>query len=117
MVKRTFVPTAMAWNFVSFGLMIFLSCSGISVVRAKGYQLELAEYKLGVGHVLSDVKKVSDTLEKSAETLPIAIEEKEKLQKTLQQSEAVIEQAKDELESEVDKLLLLEQEWWKIYRN
>ena len=64
--RRT--PKQWAWNFVGFGLMWFLIGAGWSLAKAKFYQAQLAEHKLVVGKVLSNVEKVSNTLERSAET-------------------------------------------------
>ncbi len=103
--KLSIYPPALAWNFVSFGLMIFLCCSGWSVARAKVYQLQVAEYKLAVGSALSEVKKVSDTLEKSAETSAIALKEKRKISKLTQQSNATIEQVEQSIDQDIAEIL------------
>lgn len=110
MVRRSFVPTATAWNFSSFGLMIFLCCSGVSVARTKQYQLEIAEYKLAVGSALSDVKQASDTLERSADTLPIAREQKRKIEKLTSKTDAVLQRVQNDIEIETEKLIDLETE-------
>ena len=102
-------PPPAAWNFVGFGLMCWLMGCGWSVSRAKAYQIELAEYKLQVGSALSEVKKVSDTLERTAESSAIAPHEKYQIQKQVEKSAAVLEQVESSIEQETDKLIHLEE--------
>jgi hypothetical protein len=108
--RNNFFPPS-AWNFVSFGLMCWLIGCGWSVSRAKAYQIELAQYKLQVGSALSEVKKVSDTLERTAESsTAIAPHEKYQIQKQVEKSSAVLEQVESKIEQETEKLILLEEE-------
>ena len=102
--------TNFAWNFVGFGVMWFLIGSGWSVSRAKAYQIELAQYKLQVGSALSGVKKVSNTLERTAVSSAIAPHEKYRIQQLTEESSAVLEQVESIIEQETDKLILLEKE-------
>lgn len=71
MNRRYLMPTASAWNFVSFGLMWFPYGCGVSVVRATSYQLELMQYifggwlgsrlsRAGVEHIQKSVELQSD---------------------------------------------------------
>ncbi len=92
--------------FLSFGAMWLMIDSGKSISQAKHYQMELAEYKLTVGSALSEVQKVSDTLEKSVDSSAIAPQEKEEIKKLTQESSAVLEK----IEGETEKLIHLEQE-------
>ena len=105
MVRRSNLPS-LAWNFIGFGLMWFLIGSGWSVSRAKAYQIELAEYKLQVGSALFEIKKVSDTLERTAESsTTIAPDEKYQIQKQAEKSAAVIEQVESSIKQETEKLI------------
>ena len=109
MVKQqSFLMPPFAWYFTSFGFMVFLSCTGISVVRTRQYELRIAEYQLAVGSALSEVKKVSSTLGQSADTLPIAPQQRWKIEQRLEESNAVIDKTEDEIEQRVDELLNLE---------
>ena len=102
--------TNWAWNFIGFGLMWFLIGNGWSVSRAKAYQIELAEYKLQVGSVLSGVRKVSDNLEQTAVNSAIAPHEKYRIQQLTKKSTAVLEQVESDIEQETEKLIFLEEE-------
>ena len=106
--KSNFFPPS-AWNFVAFGLMCWLMGCGWSVSRAKAYQIELAQYKLQVGSALSEVKKVSDTLERTAKSSAIAPHEKYRIQQLTEKSTAVLEQVESDIEQETDKLIHLEE--------
>ncbi len=110
MVRNSIYPPALAWNFAAFGLMVFLCGSAYSVSRAKAYQLELAQYKLQVGTVLSDVAKVSNTLEVSANNSAIAPAKKREIKKLTEKSQGIIEQTKQDIENQTEELLLLEKE-------
>ncbi len=101
-------PTNWFWNFVGLGLCVFLCGSGLSISRARSYQIELAQYKLAVGTALSEVKKVSDTLERSAESSAIAPQEKQRIHELTQKSDAVIQQVESEIEAETNKLTFIE---------
>lgn len=102
--------TNWAWNFIGFGLMWFLIGSGWSVSRAKAYQMELAEYKLQVGSVLSGVRKISDNLEQTAVNSAIAPREKYQIQKQAEKSAAVLEQVESSIEQETEKLIYLDKQ-------
>ncbi|MDJ0904166.1 MAG: hypothetical protein QNJ55_35820 [Xenococcus sp. MO_188.B8] len=106
--SHSFPPSA--WNFVAFGLMCWLMGCGWSVSRAKAYQIELAQYKLQVGSALSEVKKVSDTLEQTAVNSAIAPHEKYRIQQLTEKSTAVLEQVESDIEQSTEKLILLEEE-------
>ena len=102
------MPTIWAWNFVGFGLMWFLIGSGWSVARAKAYQIELAEYKLQVGTALSEVKKVSDTLESVSNLPAIAPKQRQKIKKLTRKSDRILDAVEERVEKETDKLINLE---------
>lgn len=110
MVRQRISLTELAWAFVAFGIMSLLIGCGWSVSQAKVYQLELAEYKLAVGQVLSGVRKVSDTLERGAQTAPIAPAQKREIQQLTQDAAAVLEQVESDIELETEKLIYLEDE-------
>ena len=108
--RQKIIPTDLAWAFIGFGVMWFLIGSGWSVSQAKVYQLELAEYKLAVGSALSEVKKVSDTLEKSADSSAIAPQDKREIEKLTEKTDAVLERVADDIKGETEKLIYLETE-------
>lgn len=110
MVRRSIYPPAFAWDVLSLGLAIFLGCSGISIVRTDNYKIEHQQFKLEVGEAISKVRKVSDTLERTAETSAIADHEKYRIQQLTDKSTAVLEQVESEIEQETEKLILLEEE-------
>ena len=104
MVKRSIYPPGAAWIIFSFGLSAFLCCSGYSLTRATNYQLQLAEYRLQVGTALSQVKKVSDTLEKSAKTSALAPNKKQEIQQLTEKSDRIIDRVEQDIEAETSKL-------------
>ena len=58
--------------------------------------------------MLSEVKKVSETLERTAESSAIAPHDRYQIQKQVEKSAAVIEQVESSIESQTDKLIYLE---------
>lgn len=102
--------TSWAWNFIGFGVMWLLIGCAWSVSRAKAYQIELAQYKLQVGSALSQVKKVSDTLERTAESSTIAPHEKHQIKQQAKKSAAVIDQVESSIEQETEKLIYLDEQ-------
>ena len=84
-----------------------------SISQAKVYQLELAEYKLAVGGALNKVQKVSDTLEKSAQRLPIASPKREEIKQQIKESNAAIQQAQSEIDVEIEQLTEKDESNWK----
>ncbi len=101
---------AFAWNSLSIGISTFLCCSGISIVRAHNYQIEHKQFKLEVGAAISQVQRVSDTLERTAQTSAIAPKQKREIQQLTQKSSAVLEQVESDIELETEKLIYLEDE-------
>jgi hypothetical protein len=92
------------WNQLGFAIAVLsLGCSW-SISRAKVYELELADFKLGVGDALLDVQKVSNSLEKSAERLPIPKNQKRKILNSIAESNVVLDQVQGEIEGEVNEL-------------
>ena len=67
---RTSTPTPCFWNCT--GMVIAIVSLGVSwsLIRATNYKLEAANHKLEVSTAVSKVKRVSDTLNQSAELLP-----------------------------------------------
>ena len=100
--------TDLAWAFVGFGVMCLLMGCGWSVAIDFSDRLELAEYKLAVGSILFDIKDVSDSLEKSADTLAIATEQKQEIKQLTQESKFLIQRVEQEIDREQEKLLHLE---------
>lgn len=107
--QQTQIPD-LAWIFTSFGFMCFLIGSGWSISRAKVYELELAQYKLAVGSALSNVEQISTTLDDAAQKAALAPAQKEKIARLTDKSEAVIEQARTDIDQETSKLINLEVE-------
>jgi hypothetical protein len=105
MVNRSNSPTEMFWNCVGISLVVISFGMSWTITRTKVFELELSQYKLRTGDALTKVQKVSDQIERSAKTLPIELGKKQALEKQLAESNAVIEEATDEVESEV-KLLI-----------
>ena len=103
MVRTNRNPTPMFWNFFGFAIAVLSIGTSWSISQAKVYQMELAQYKLAVGGALLDVQKVSDTLGKSAERLPIAPHQKAKIKQQLTDSNAVIEQAQQSIDRDVKR--------------
>lgn len=104
MVRRSIYPTPLFWNFLGFAIAVLSVGASWSISQAKVYQLELAEYKLAVGGALNKVQKVSNTLEQSAERLPIANGARAEIKQQIEESNAVIEQAVAEVEQEIEEL-------------
>ncbi len=63
-----------------------------------------------VGSALSEVKKLSDTLEQTAVNSAIAPHEKYRIQQLTEKSTAVLEQVESDIEQSTEKLILLEEE-------
>ncbi len=92
------------WNQLGFAIAVLSIGTSWSISRAKVFELELAQYKLAVGGALLDVQKVSDTLEKSAERLPIAPAKKAAIKQQLSESNAVINQVQAEVNQSTKQL-------------
>lgn len=91
MIKRSSAPTAMFWNAAGVSIVIL----SISMFRASNFKLEAANNKLEVNRAVEQVKKVSDTLTRSAEHLPK--KEKEKLIPTIQSAKEQLEATQKEI--------------------
>ena len=104
MYRRTLPPTALFWH--QFGFAIVVLSIGVSwnVSKTKVLELEVAEYKVKTNSALSKVKKVSHTLEKCAEYLPMTNEERIKIEQDLKQSNKVIEEVGSIVDAEVKSL-------------
>ena len=98
-----FIPPA-AWIITSIGFSIFLGCSGISLLRARNYELQLAEYKLAVGSVLSEAQQELTNVDRQLENVPIAPEQKRELEELTRKTDAVLEQFQADIEEESEKL-------------
>lgn len=95
-------PTVMFWNFVGLAIAILSVGVSWSLLQASSYKLEAANQKLEVNTAVKKVQKVSDTLEESVESLPIAEPKKQQLKQQL-------EQADDEL-TEINQNILSDED-------
>ena len=68
MIRNT--PTPCFWNCTGIAISIVSVGVSWSLIRATNYKLEAANHKLEVSTAVSKVKRVSDTLNQSAELLP-----------------------------------------------
>lgn len=97
MVRHS-TPTGYFWNCLGSALFVAAIGVSISVARTEALSLELARYKLKTGLAIDRVQKVSNTLEETTKTLPIAPHQKQAIQEQLDNSNAQIEQAEQEIE-------------------
>jgi hypothetical protein len=106
MVNRNYPqqPTAIFWNCVGISLVVVSIGMSWAITRTKVFELELAQYKLRTGNALSEIQQVSDTLETTANQLPITAQKKEQIIKQLDLTNEVIEQATSEVEN-LEKLI------------
>ncbi|MEM6613288.1 MAG: hypothetical protein AAF652_13730 [Cyanobacteria bacterium P01_C01_bin.72] len=110
MVKKSMIASEWFWNQLGFAIAVFSVGTSWSISRAKVYQIELAEYKLQVGTVLHEVKKVSDTLEQVSQSAAIAPLEKRKIQAATQKSDRLLEAVEKDIEEQTEKLIKSEPE-------
>jgi hypothetical protein len=101
MINRNVVgqPTTLFWNCVGLAIVVMAFGMSWSITQTSAFELELAQYKLRTGTALTKVQKVSDTLETTANQLPITAQKKEQIIEQLDQSNEVIEQATSEVEN------------------
>ena len=105
MVRRSMTPTNWFWNQLGFAIATLSVGVSISVSQSRTFELELAEYKIKTNSALARVKEVSDTLEKSAELLPIAEPKRQEIEKDLAESSAVLEEVEEEIDQEYKDLI------------
>ena len=67
---RNNTPTPCFWNCTGIAIAIVSVGVSWSLIRASNYKLEAANHKVEVSRAVEKVKKVSDTLNQSAELLP-----------------------------------------------
>ena len=67
---RNNTPTPCFWNCTGIAIAIVSVGVSWSLIRASNYKLEAANHKVEVYRAVDKVKKVSDTLNQSAELLP-----------------------------------------------
>lgn len=91
-------PTTLFWNCVGLAIVVMAVGMSWSITRTSAFELELAQYKLRTGTALTKVQKVSDTLETTANQLPIGAKKKEQIIEQLDQTNKVLEQATNEVE-------------------
>jgi DNA repair ATPase RecN len=95
-------PTTIFWNCIGLSLVIFSMGMSWAICKTKQFDLELAQYNIRTGNAIFHLQEVSDTLEQSAKTLPIAPKKKQEIQKQLAESSAVINEASSEVEELVE---------------
>lgn len=106
MVNRNyFQPTSIFWNCVGVSLVVLSVGMSWAITRTKVFELELAQYKLRTGNALSEIQQVSNTLEQSAKTLPLAQPQKQEIQQQLAESSAVIDEAIGTVTDDVEQLV------------
>lgn len=97
-------PTTLFWNCVGLAIVVMAVGMSWSITRTSAFELELAQYKLRTGTALTKVQKVSDTLETTANQLPITAQKKEQIIEQLDQTNEVLEQATSEVE-DIEQLI------------
>ena len=98
---RQQTPTAFFWNCLGSALVVASFGVAISVARTETLSLELARYKLKTGSAIERVQKVSNTLEETTKTLPIAKKQKQEIQQKLDESNAQIKEVEAEIEQDI----------------
>ncbi len=104
MVRQNSAPTLMFWNFLGLSLVVISVGASWTMIRGNAFELELAQYKLKTGATIANVQKVSDTLAKSADRLPIAPKQKTKIKQQISESKSQLEQAQADIYSDVKQL-------------
>ena len=90
-----FQPAPVFWACASASLlMLSFSISG-SLLNSHSYKIETENHKLKVNLAVEQVKKVSDTLEKSAERLPEF--EREKLKRKITEASEALTKTQMEI--------------------
>ena len=97
MVRANNSPTGTFWNCVGMALVIMSLGISWNLSKTKQFEIELASYKLKTGSAIADVQQVSDTLERSVENLPIANPKRQEFKRQLDQSNAMLEAAADDV--------------------
>jgi hypothetical protein len=98
MVRVNNSPTGCFWNCVGMAIAVLSVGLSCSLARAKTFELELAQYKLKTGSAILEVQKVSNTLEESADLLPLATAKRQEIKQQLNQTNAALDQASSEIE-------------------
>lgn len=97
MVNRN-APTSYFWNCLGSSLFVTAIGVAISVARTEALSLEVARYKLKTGTAITEIIQVANELEQTANTLPIAPRQKQKIIQQLDRGQATIERANSEIE-------------------
>ncbi|MBW4535185.1 MAG: hypothetical protein KME09_14720 [Pleurocapsa minor HA4230-MV1] len=97
MVRVNSSPTGTFWNCVGIALVIMSLGMSWNLSKTKEFELELASYKLKTGNAIADVQKVSDTLERSVDLLPLNNPKRQEFKRQLDQSEQKLEAAADDI--------------------
>jgi hypothetical protein len=84
-------PTGTFWNCVGMALVIMSLGMSWNLSKTKQFEIELASYKLKTGSAIADVQKVSDTLERSVDELPLNNPKRQEFKRQLNQSEQELE--------------------------
>lgn len=97
MVRVNNSPTGTFWNCVGMALVIMSLGMSWNLSKTKQFEIELASYKLKTGDAIADVQKVSDTLERSVDLLPLNNPKRQEFKRQLDQSEQKLEAAADNI--------------------
>jgi hypothetical protein len=98
MVRVNNSPTACFWNCVGCAIAVLSFGLSYSLSQAKTFEMELAQYKLKTGSAILEVQKVSDTLERSVDRLPMQSTKRQEIKQQLDRSSAALDQASTEIE-------------------
>lgn len=90
-------PTETFWNCTGIAIAVLSIGMSWSIIRAKGFDLEFAEYRLRNGHAINQVQQVSETLKQNTKRLPISKRQKQRLLNELNESNVILNQAEDEI--------------------
>ncbi|MCC0179864.1 hypothetical protein I4641_23280 [Waterburya agarophytonicola K14] len=110
MVRLNSSPTPCFWNCIGIAIAIFSVGACWSMIRANGVEIEAAHYKLKTTNALTKVQKVSDELKEDVELLPIASPKRQALQQELLESDEILGQAQQQIDSTTKQLIDTESE-------
>jgi hypothetical protein len=97
MVRVNNSPTGTFWNCVGMALVIMSLGMSWNLSKTKQFEIELASYKLKTGDAIADVQKVSDTLERSVDLLPLNNPKRQEFKRQLDRSQQELDAAADDI--------------------
>ncbi len=97
MVRVNNSPTGTFWNCVGMALVIMSLGMSWNLSKTKQFEIELASYKLKTGSAIADVQKVSDTLERSVDLLPLNNPKRQEFKRQLDRQKQELEAAADDI--------------------